>query len=93
MKTSRPSINPNVKKLVRPSHGACKLLRPWFTISPSDADPGGKPNPKKSKPDNAVTDALKLKGRKVIVATVAFGIMCRKIIFDVLTPRAFAALI
>ena len=48
IKTKRPSINPNVKKLVKPSQGACKLLRPWFTISPNDAEPGGKPKPKKS---------------------------------------------
>ena len=49
--------------------------------------------PKKSKPDKAVTEALRLKGKKVTVATVAFGIMCLNIIFDVLTPSAFAALI
>ncbi len=27
-KTKRPSIKPKVKKLVIPSHGACKLFRP-----------------------------------------------------------------
>ena len=91
--TSNPSIIPNVKKLVIPSHGACKLFLPWFTISPKDADPGGKPKPKKSKPDKAVTDALKLKGRKVTVAIVAFGSICLIIILVFETPNAFAALI
>ena len=64
-----------------------------MTISPSDADPGGKPNPRKSSPDNAVTDALKLNGRKVIVAIVAFGSMCLSIIFVLDTPNDLAALI
>ena len=60
-------MRPRVKKLVIPNHGACKLFLPWFTISPNDADPGGKPKPKKSRPDKVVTDALRLKGKKVIV--------------------------
>ena len=64
--TSKPNIKPSVKKLVNPNQGACKLFLPWFTISPNEAEPGGKPKPKKSKPDKAVTEALKLKGRKVI---------------------------
>ena len=48
---------------------------------------------KKSKPDNAVTDTLKLNGKKVIVAIVALGSMCLNIIFVLETPNAFAALI
>ena len=60
-------MRPRVKKLVIPNHGACKLFLPWFTISPNDADPGGSPKPKKSRPDKVVTDALRLKGKKVIV--------------------------
>ena len=56
-----------------PSQGACKLFLPWLTISPSEADPGGRPKPKKSRPESAVTDALKLKGKNVIVAIVAIG--------------------
>ena len=62
---------PKVKKLVIPNHGACKLFLPWFTISPKEAEPGGNPKPKKSKPESAVTEALKLNGRKVTVAIVA----------------------
>ena len=89
--TKRPNIKPRVKKLVNPSHGACKLFLPWFTISPSEAEPGGSPKPKKSKPDNAVTEALKLKGRNVMVATVAFGNKCLSIILKFETPRALAA--
>ena len=80
--TRRPSINANVKKLVKPNHGACRLFLPWFTISPNDAEPGGKPKPKKSSPDNTVTAALKLNGRKVIVATVALGNKCLNIILS-----------
>ena len=56
---------PKVKKLVIPNHGACILFLPWFTISPKEAEPGGNPKPKKSKPESAVTEALKLNGRKV----------------------------
>ena len=82
-----------MKKLVIPSQGACKLFLPWLTISPKDADPGGKPKPKKSRPDNAVTDALKLNGRKVTVAIVALGHICLIIIFVFETPNALAALI
>ena len=32
-----------VKNPVMPSHGACKLLRPWLSNSPSDGEPGGRP--------------------------------------------------
>ena len=63
-----------------------------MTISPNEAEPGGKPKPKKSNPDNAVTEALRLKGKKVIVATVAFGSKCLNIIVLFETPRALAAL-
>ena len=92
-KTSNPNIRPSVKKLVKPNHGAWRLFLPWLTISPKDAEPGGSPNPKKSKPDRAVTEALRLNGKKVIVATVALGNKCLNIIVWLETPRAFAALI
>ena len=90
-KTNKPNINARVKKLVKPSQGACKLFLPWLTISPKEADPGGNPKPKKSNPDKTVTAALKLKGKKVTVATVAFGNKCRNIIVIFDTPKAFAA--
>ena len=39
-----------------------------------------------------VTAALKLKGKKVIVATVALGNKCLNIILELETPKALAAL-
>ena len=82
---------PSVKKLVMPSHGACRLLRPWVTISPSEGEPGGRPNPRKSRAVRAVTAPLRLNGRKVMVATMAFGKTCRNMMTALDTPSARAA--
>src|SRR5579862_4997744 len=47
MKIKRLSMIASTKKAVRPSHGACRLALPWANNSPSDAEPGGRPNPRK----------------------------------------------
>ena len=58
----------------------------------NEAEPGGNPKPRKSNPDNTVTEALKLKGKNVTVATVALGSKCLNMIVVFDTPNAFAAL-
>ena len=78
-------------KLVKPSHGAWRLFLPCVTISPSEAEPGGNPNPRKSRPVNKVTAPLRLKGKKVMVATIAFGRTCLYIMTIFETPSPLAA--
>ena len=56
-----------------PSHGACRLALPCASNSPSDGEPGGRPKPRKSSEVRVVIEPLRMNGRKVIVATVAFG--------------------
>ena len=74
-----------------PSHGACKLALPWFRSSPNEAEPGGSPSPRKSSAVRLVMEPLKIKGKNVMVATIAFGKMCLNIILVLETPRARAA--
>jgi hypothetical protein len=73
------------------SQGACRLSRPWDTSSPSDGEPGGSPKPRKSRLARIVTEPERVKGRKVSVATMALGRMCRRITAKSETPSAFAA--
>src|SRR3954462_4848022 len=61
------------KKPVKPSHGACTLALPCDSNSPSDGEPGGRPKPKKSSAVSVITEDDTMKGRNVIVATIAFG--------------------
>src|SRR5258707_3595789 len=72
-KINRLSIDASTKKAVRPSQGACRLDLPCASNSPSDGEPGGRPNPRKSSEVRVVIDPLRMKGRNGIVATVAFG--------------------
>src|SRR5688572_589114 len=51
-------------KAASPSHGACRLALPWARSSPSDAEPGGSPSPRKSSAVSAVIEPDSLKGRK-----------------------------
>ena len=44
------------KNAVNPSHGACRLALPCASSSPSDAEPGGKPMPRKSSEVSAVIE-------------------------------------
>src|SRR5262249_46938875 len=73
MKISSESISATVKKPVSPSHGACTLALPWDRSSPSDGEPGGRPKPRKSSAVSVMTDDDMMKGRNVMVATIAFG--------------------
>src|SRR5690606_29139394 len=76
VKTSRVSMVPMTMKPVVPSQGACRFSLPCCSSSPSEGEPGGKPKPRKSSAVSVVTDPLKVKGRKVSVATRALGRMC-----------------
>ena len=64
------------KKPVRPSQGACRLALPCARSSPSEGEPGGRPKPRKSSEVSVVIEPLRMKGRKVSVATMAFGSRC-----------------
>ena len=55
------------------SHGAAIFALPCNSNSPSDGEPGGSPNPKKSSDVSVVIEPFKMNGRKVSVATMAFG--------------------
>ena len=74
-----------------PSQGACRLFLPWFTNSPSEGEPGGRPKPRKSRLASTVTEPDKVNGRKVSVATSAFGRIWRHMIAVSRTPIARAA--
>src|SRR5207253_5225298 len=77
-KINRLSIEASTKNAVRPSQGACRLALPCASSSPSDGEPGGRPKPRKSSEVRVVIEPLRMKGKKVIVATVALGRTWRK---------------
>src|SRR5262249_33427220 len=73
MKMRRLSMTASTTKAVMPSHGACKLALPCASNSPSEAEPGGRPKPRKSSEVSVVIEPFRMNGIKVKVATVAFG--------------------
>ena len=79
------------KKAENPSHGACRLSFPCFNISPREAEPGGRPKPRKSRAVSVTTAPLVMNGRKVSAATMALGSTCRAMMRGLPTPRARAA--
>ena len=46
----------STKNAVSPSHGACRLALPWAKSSPSEAEPGGNPKPRRSSDVNGVVE-------------------------------------
>src|SRR6185437_9537135 len=72
-KISRLSIKARTKNAVKPSQGACKLPLPSASNSPSEGEPGGKPNPRKSSEVSVVIEPFRMNGKKVSVATMALG--------------------
>ena len=78
-------------KAVSPSQGACRLDLPWLISSPSEAEPGGRPKPRKSSEVSVVIEPDRMNGRNVSVATMALGSRCRNIIVRLFTPSARAA--
>src|SRR5215203_424504 len=91
MKIKSDSMIATEKKPVKPSHGACTLALPCDSNSPSDADPGGSPKPRKSSAVSVITEDDRMNGRNVIVATIAFGRRWRNMITQLETPSARAA--
>src|SRR5882757_8283438 len=91
MKISSDSMIATEKKPVRPSHGACTLALACDSNSPSDGEPGGRPKPRKSSAVSVITDDETMKGRNVMVATMAFGSRWRNMITGLETPSARAA--
>jgi hypothetical protein len=80
-----------VKKPVRPSQGACRLALPWARISPREAEPGGRPMPRKSSEVRMVTEPARVNGMKVMVETSALGSTWRYMMVRSVTPSARAA--
>src|SRR6185369_12572693 len=74
-----------------PSQGAWMLAFAWDSISPSEGDPGGSPKPRKSSAVRVITDEDRMKGRNVMVATMALGRRCRNMMVRFDTPSARAA--
>src|SRR5580704_5306387 len=91
MKINSDSMIATEKKPVKPSHGACTLALACDSISPSEGEPGGSPKPRKSSAVSVITDEETMNGRKVMVATIAFGSKCRNMILALETPSARAA--
>src|SRR3954470_8323428 len=92
MKIKSDSMIATEKKPEKPSQGACTLDLPCDNSSPSDGEPGGNPKPRKSSAVSVITDDDTMKGRKVMVATMAFGNRCRNMILALETPSARAAM-
>src|ERR1700738_1928415 len=91
MKISSDSMIATAKKPVKPSHGAWTLALPCDNNSPSEGEPGGRPKPRKSSAVSVITDDDTMKGRNVMVATMAFGSRWRNMITALDTPSARAA--
>src|ERR1043165_4649639 len=91
MKISNDSMIATEKKPVRPSHGACPFALPCASNSPSEGEPGGKPKPRKSSAVSVITEDDTMKGRNVMVATMAFGSRWRNMMTRLETPSARAA--
>src|SRR3954466_4003914 len=92
IKINSDSMMATAKKPVKPSQGACTLALPCDNSSPSEGEPGGRPNPRKSSAVSVITDEDTMNGRKVMVATMAFGKRWRNMITALDTPSARAAM-
>src|SRR3954463_7772996 len=91
MKIKSDSMMATEKKPEKPSQGACTLALPCDSNSPSDGEPGGSPNPRKSSAVSVITEEETMNGRNVMVATMAFGSRWRNMITGLETPSARAA--
>ena len=91
MKISRLSMRASTRKAEMPSHGAWRLFLPCYNSSPSEAEPGGRPKPRKSRAVSVVIEPLRMNGMKVRVATMALGSTCLTMIRPSPRPSARAA--
>ena len=78
-------------KAVKPSHGACRFCLACRVNSPSDGNDDGSPKPRKSRLASVPIAPVMIKGRKVRVATIAFGNTWRNMMVRLETPKARAA--
>ena len=92
MKIRSDSISAVTAKAERPIHGADRFDLPCSSSSPSEGEPGGMPSPRKSSEVSVLIDELTMNGRKVSVATIAFGSTCLTMILALERPSARAAL-
>src|SRR5580698_8563058 len=92
MKMRSESISAVTAKAESPIQGADRLDLPCSRSSPSEGDPGGMPSPKKSSEVSVLIEELTMNGRKVSVATMAFGSTCLTMILALERPSARAAL-
>src|SRR4030088_3292411 len=92
MKIKSDSMMATEKKPVKPSQGACTFALACDSNSPSEGEPGGRPKPRKSSAVSVMTDDDTMKGRNVMVATIAFGSRWRNMITALETPSARAAM-
>ena len=79
-------------KAESPIQGADRLDLPCSRSSPSEGEPGGIPRPRKSSEVSVLIEELTMNGRKVSVATMAFGRTCLTMILALESPSARAAL-
>ena len=70
----------STKNAVSPSQGRVGLRFAWPINSPSEAAPGGIPNPKKSSEVSEVIDALKAANAKLIAEEAKRGGITKRII-------------
>src|SRR4029079_17525699 len=91
MKIRSDSMIATEKKPEKPSQGACTLDLACDSNSPSEGDPGGRPKPRKSSAVSVITELDTMKGRNVMVATIAFGSKWRNMMTGLETPSARAA--
>src|SRR5690242_16579989 len=91
MKIKSESMMATEKKPAKPSHGAWILPLACDSNSPSDGEPGGRPKPRKSSAVSVITEDDTMKGRNVMVATIAFGRRWRNMMTGLDTPSARAA--
>jgi hypothetical protein len=91
MKIRSDSMMATVRKAVMPSQGAWMLSLPCLSISPSEAEPGGRPKPRKSSAVSVITEDERMNGRNVMVATMALGRRWRNMMTGLETPSARAA--
>ncbi len=80
IKTSKLSCKEITANPEIPSQGAWRLALPCARSSPREGEPGGNPKPRKSSAVKVVMEPERIKGMNVIVATTAFGKICRLII-------------
>src|SRR5580658_3244002 len=92
MKMRSDSISAVTAKAESPIHGADRLDLPCSRSSPSEGEPGGIPRPRKSSEVSVLIEELTMNGRKVSVATIAFGSTCLTMILALERPSARAAL-